>query len=193
VANIPGSKYVLWLVLAVPIAWMTIGWWSEDLFYGELLHLSGRWSVWLTMLAMSVTPFRLMFPRARWPNWLLRHRRSFGVAAFAYALLHTIVYLERKRSLALVIDEGADPAMLAGWLSFLVFFVLALTSNDRAATALRGAWKKIHRWIYAAAALMFAHWIFTAFDFVPGLVHFAILFALEMYRFRKQRKARRDG
>ena len=91
------------------------------------------------------------------------------------------------------LDEGADPAMLAGWLSFLVFFVLALTSNDRAATALRRAWKKIHRWIYAAAALMFAHSIFTAFDFVPGLVHFAILFALEMYRFAKQRKARRDG
>lgn len=189
----PGSTYFLWIALAVPFAWLMAGWWTEYLFYGELLHQSGRWSAWLTMLAMAATPFRLLFPGARWPNWLLRRRRYFGVAAFAYALLHTIIYLDRKRGFALVIDEAADPAMLAGWAAFAVFAVLALTSNDRAVALLRGSWKRIHRWIYPAALLMFAHWVFTAFDFVPGLAHFAILLALEAYRYAKQRKAGSHG
>ena len=189
VAKNPASTYLLWIVLAAPFAWLTANAYSDKLVYGELLHLSGRWSVWLTMLAMSVTPFRRMFPAARWPNWLLRRRRHLGVAAFAYALVHTIIYLERKQSVTLIVVEGAEPAMLAGWLAFLAFALLALTSNDRAVAWLRGSWKRLHRLVYPAALLMFAHWVFTAFDVVPGLAHFAILCGLETYRFATEPKA----
>jgi sulfoxide reductase heme-binding subunit YedZ len=86
----------------------------------------------------------------------------------------------------LIVEEGADFAMWTGWLAFLIFAVLAFTSNDVSARLLRRTWKKIHRWVYVAALLLFAHWIFVAFDFMPGLVHFVTLLALETYRLWKR-------
>jgi len=38
--------------------------------------------------------------------------------------------------------------------------------------------------------LTFMHWIFVAFSFVPGLMHFLLLLALESYRIWKRRKLR---
>jgi sulfoxide reductase heme-binding subunit YedZ len=187
------SKYFAWLVLALPMVLMVNAWLTGDLFYGEMIHASGEFSARLAMLTLAITPFRLMLPNARWPLWLLHRRRYLGVAAFAYALLHTVVYIDRKRDLGLIVDEGLEFAMWTGWVAFLIFIILAVTSNDTSVRVLRRTWKKIHRWIYVAALLLFAHWIFTAFDFVPGLIHFAILMALETYRLWKRGKLGRNA
>ena len=96
----------LWFVMLLPALWMLNGWRIEELFYGEILHITGELSARLMMLSMAVTPFRLMFPNANWPNWLLHRRRYIGIASFIYAALHTIVYLDRKRDLSLILDES---------------------------------------------------------------------------------------
>ena len=188
VPGILNKKYLLWAALALPLAWMIRGWQAETLFYGELLHLTGEFSTWLLMLTLAVTPLRLAFPGGGWPGWLLRQRRYLGLAAFGYALLHAIVYVDRKRDPGLIVQEGVEPAMLAGWIAFLIFALLAATSNDAAVRRLRRAWKTLHRGVYVAALLVFAHWIFTAFDPVPGIVHFAILLGLELYRVARRRR-----
>ncbi len=191
--NILNSKYFLWLLLGLPAVGLINAWRAEELFYGEVIHITGEFSTRLLMLAMAITPLRLMFSKARWPNWLLHRRRYLGVASFGYALLHTWVYLDRKASLALIVEEAADFAMWTGWVAFLIFIVLATTSNDASVRALRRTWKKIHRWVYVAALLVFAHWIFVAFDFIPGLIHFAILLCLEIYRLWKRGKLKRHA
>ena len=180
----------LWFVLLLPALWMLNAWRIEAMFYGEILHVTGELSARLMMLSMAVTPFRLMFPNAAWPNWLLHRRRYIGIAAFIYAALHTVVYLNRKRDISLILDEAGDFAMWTGWAAFFIFIVLAATSNDASVKALQRTWKKIHRYIYVAALLLFAHWVFAAFDFVPGLIHFAILLGLELYRLWKRGKLR---
>ena len=182
------STWFLWAVLAIPALWILNAWRIGDLFYGEILHLSGEWSARLMMLTMAITPFRLMFPNADWPNWLLHRRRHFGVAAFVFALVHTVVYIDRKRDLSLILEEAAAFAMWTGWIAFVLFAVLAITSNDVSVKVLQRTWKKIHRYIYLAALLVFAHWIFAAFDFIPGLIHFFILLSLEIYRLWKRGK-----
>jgi sulfoxide reductase heme-binding subunit YedZ len=191
--SIANSKYWVWMVLGVPWVMLISGWRGGDLLYGELLHVTGEFSARLMMLTMAITPLRLMFPGARWPNWLLHQRRYLGVASFAYALLHTVAYLEHKRSIALIVEEGAEFAMWTGWIAFLVFVVLAVTSNDASVRVLRRTWKKIHRWVYVAALLSFAHWIFIAFDFVPGIIHLAILLFLEIYRLWKRGKLKKHA
>ena len=55
------------------------------------------------------------------------------------------------------------------------------------------AWKRVHRLVYAAAALTFAHWLLVAFDVVPALVHLAVLVALEAYRVTRARLSARAG
>lgn len=180
----------LWFVLLLPALWMVNAMRLGDLFYGEILHVTGEFSARLMMLAMAITPFRLMFPNAAWPNWLLHRRRYLGIASLVYALLHTYVYLDRKRDLTLILNEAADFAMWTGWLGLFIFIALGVTSNDTSVRMLRRAWKKLHRYVYVAALFVFAHWIFAAFDFVPGLLHFAILLGLELVRLWKRGKIR---
>lgn len=180
------SKTLLCFVLLLPALWMANDWRLGDLFYGEILHVTGEFSARLMMITMAITPFRLMFPGAKWPSWLLLRRRYLGIASFIYALFHTLIYLDRKRDLTLILEEGVEFAMWTGWLALLIFSALAVTSNDVSIRVLKRTWKKLHRYVYLVALLVFAHWVFAAYDFVPGLVHFIILLSLELYRLFKK-------
>jgi hypothetical protein len=42
--------------------------------------------------------------------------------------------------------------------------------------------------VHVAAVMVFLHWIFIAFDFVPGLIHLMILVAIESVRMIKLRR-----
>jgi sulfoxide reductase heme-binding subunit YedZ len=182
------SRYLIWLVLAFPFVLVSNAWRTEVLIYGEVIHVSGELSARLLIVTMAITPLRLMFPDAHWPKWLLYRRRYFGVASFAYAMLHTIVYLDRKQSIELIAIEGAQFSMWTGWVALVLFISLAITSNDASIRRLKSTWKKLHRWVYPAALLTFLHWIFVAFNFVPGLIHLLVLLSLESYRVWKSRE-----
>jgi sulfoxide reductase heme-binding subunit YedZ len=175
-------RFVIWAVLASPMIVMTFGYARESLYYGEVLHASGEWSARLLMLTLAVTPLRTLFPRAGPPLWLMRRRRWLGVATFAYAAFHTVIYLVRKSDWSLVIREGLAFDMWTAWLSLGVLWLLALSSNDYSVRLLKRGWKRLHRWVYAAAILAFVHWIFIAFDIGPALIHLAILSCLEAWR-----------
>lgn len=151
-------------------------------FYGEAVHLSGRWAVYLLLLAMMVSPLRLLWPSRAWTAWLLKSRRYFGVASFAYAALHTAVYLERKGTLHRVLTEAQDPGMGAGWLALLLFVPLAVSSNDFSVRWLRRSWKRLHRLVYPAAFLAMAHWLLTAFNRTAALWFLALLVAILVLR-----------
>ncbi len=190
VKNILNSKYFLWAVLALPFAGLGNSLRDIDMNYGEVLHTSGELSARLLLVTLAVTPLRLFFARASWPDWLLLRRRYFGVAAFVYAALHTAVYLDRKLGSGLVLQEAAEFSMWTGWLAMAFFVPLAITSNDVSVRWLRSKWKKLHRWVYPAALLTFVHWIFASFSIVPGLIHFGILLIVETYRVWKQKQGR---
>jgi sulfoxide reductase heme-binding subunit YedZ len=175
------SQAFVWLALAAPFVYLSYGFLREQIYYGEMLHASGELSVRLLMLALAVTPARLLFPKARWPRWLVAQRRYLGVASFMYAALHTLVYLD-KQDLASIIEDSLGFEMWTGWLAFLVFLLLAVTSNDRAVAWLKRRWKALHRLVYVATALTVIHWVFSAFDVVPAIVHLAVIAALESVR-----------
>ncbi len=111
------SRYFLWVLLALPFVWLVSAYRAGDLFYGEVIHVSGELSARILILTLAITPLRLMFANAYWPVWLLHRRRYLGVASFFYALLHTIVYLQKKASLVLIWQEGLSFNMWSGWLA----------------------------------------------------------------------------
>lgn len=180
--RLANGRYFIWLLLALPAVWFTVRFQREIIYYGEYLHVTGEWSARLLILTLALTPLRLMFPRARWVRWFLARRRYFGVAVFGYALLHTLAYLQRKGSLALIADEATQAALWTGWVAFVIMLALALSSNDFSVRRLGRRWKWLHRTVYAAALLTFVHWILAAFDPVPGAIHLGVLAALEAYR-----------
>ena len=186
------SPYLLWLLLALPGAVILARYAAGATFYGEVVLATGDISAKLLIATMAVTPLSLMFPGRSWVRWLLRRRRYLGVAAFGYAALHTAVYLVRKGVFGDVLSEALEPGLLTGWIALAIFVPLALTSNDAAVRRLRRLWKSLHRWVYAAALLVFTHWVITAYDPTIGLVHLAVLAALEGFRLWKtNRRGRR--
>ena len=178
VARALDSYALLAALLAVPWAWLAFGYLTGRLFYGEMVHASGEWAIWCLMAALAVTPLRRIFPRQAWTAWLLPRRRYLGVAAFAYAALHGAVYVLRQGDLPRILAEALEAGLLTGWLAFAIFVPLALTSNDASARKLGKAWKQLHRAVYAAAVLSFAHWILVAFDRTAAYAHLAVLAAL---------------
>ena len=185
--QILASRYFLWLLLALPMLWLVIAFVDGRIFYGEILHSSGELSARLLILTMAASTLRLLFPLHRWSAWLLVNRRYFGVASFTYAALHTVVYLDKQESIAAIVADAKLFEMWTGWLALFIFLLLALTSNDTAVRTMRRAWKKRHRFVYLAALLTFAHWIFSAFNFVPGVLHLLLLLAIESVRVIKLR------
>ena len=175
-------KYILWAILSVPALMMALQFVGDTSEAEKLLHPSGEFSARFMIIAMLATPLRLLFINKRWPVWLVRNRRYFGVAAFGYALLHTIFYLFDLASIQLVLDEIWTLGIWTGWLAFLIFVPLALTSNDKSQRSMGRRWKQLQRWVYPAAILTLVHWIFVHNNLGPALVHFIPLAALELYR-----------
>lgn len=148
----------------------------------RLLHPTGEFAARFMILAMMITPLRMLFNGQGWTRWLMRRRRYLGVAAFGYALLHTVFYVIDEGSLRQVLREALELSIWTGWLAFFIFVPLAITSNDWAMRRLKQAWKPLQRWVYPAALLTLAHWIFLEYELGPALVHFLPLAALEAYR-----------
>ncbi|MEX0342918.1 MAG: sulfite oxidase heme-binding subunit YedZ [Erythrobacter sp.] len=186
------SRPLLWLILALPALW--IGWrWAmtPDAYgYGHAIGDSGDWAAWLLMATMAVTPLRLMFRRQRLTGWLLRRRRDLGVASFAYAAGHTLIYLIRKASPDLILAELSTPYILVGWIALALFLPLAITSNDISVRRLKRSWKTLHRLVYPAAILTFLHWVWSAFDPTTAWIHIGVLAAIEIVRVFLQRRQR---
>jgi sulfoxide reductase heme-binding subunit YedZ len=84
-------------------------------------------------------------------------------------------------------------AFWTGWLAFVIFVPLALTSNDLSLRLLRRGWKSLHRFAHLAALLTLAHWVLTAFDPFLGWCHVAALAGLEAWRFAKSYGPRRSA
>jgi sulfoxide reductase heme-binding subunit YedZ len=189
VARWLNAPCTFWLLLALPAAITVYGYARGSIFYGEVLHSTGELGARLLIATLAVTPLGLAFPRAAWTRWLKARRRYLGVAAFGYSLMHAAVYLERQGDVERIAADALATGMWTGWLALLVMLVLAATSNDASVRKLRGRWKWLHRGVYAAAALTFAHWILTAFDPIPGWIHLGVLVALEGYRVWRTRRA----
>ena len=147
--------------------------------------------------ALAITPLR----RLGGPN-LIRYRRAIGLLAFYYAALHLTVYM--------VLDQGLDlaaiwadivkrPYITVGMLAFVILVPLAVTSNNAMIRRLGGgAWQRLHRSVYVAAAAAAIHFVMVVKAWPPepliyaGIVAVLLLFRLGVYVQKKlRRKPRR--
>lgn len=118
----------------------------------------GEWGLRFLILGLAITPLR----RLGGPS-LIRYRRAIGLMAFYYALAHLAVYLTFDRQLDLASIWGdivKRPYITVGMISFAILLPLAVTSNNAAIRKLgASAWQRLHKWVYAAAALAALHFI----------------------------------
>jgi len=180
------SPYWIWALFSIPAVGMLIEALTSDnaRIFHILVHPSGEFSARFMIIAMMATPLCLLLKGWRGPLWLKKNRRYLGVAAFGYALLHTVFYILDKASVDRIIDELPRLYIWTGWVAFVIFIPLAVTSMDYFVRVMGPRWKTLQRWTYPAAVLTLVHWaaIHNWNSPAAAIVHFAPLAILETYR-----------
>lgn len=124
-----------------------------------LIHETGRWAVRFLILALAVTPARVVL---NWPRVTLL-RRMIGVAAAAYTLAHFALYIA-DQNFALI-HVGAEILLrfylTVGFLALLGLSALAATSTDAMLARLGRRWKQLHRSIHVLSGLVLLHFLLS--------------------------------
>jgi sulfoxide reductase heme-binding subunit YedZ len=153
----------------------------------------GLWALRLLLIGLAITPLR----RLGGPN-LVRWRRAVGLLAFYYACLHLSVYLLLDKGLDLEeiwADIVRRPYITVGMLAFTILVPLAATSNAPMIRRLGGgAWQRLHRLVYVAAAAAALHFIMLvkAWPLEP-LVYAALVALLLLFRLGAWARKRRSS
>ena len=179
------STLILWVVLCLPALAILPALFGDDAkAFHRLLHPTGEWAARFMIIGMMASGLMLLFKGRSWPRWLVHHRRDIELAAFAYAALHTLVYVIDRGTLQRILDPLWKTEIWTGWLAMLIFVPLAVTSNDAAQRWLRAGWKQMQRLAWPAAGLVLIHWaaLKNWGSWPPAAVHFAPLAALSAYR-----------
>jgi sulfoxide reductase heme-binding subunit YedZ len=155
-----------WLRLAVHIgALLPAGWILVAALNGSLTanpyqaaeQRTGRTALVLLVLSLACTPINLLFA---WRP-ALRHRRTLGLYAFAYASLHllTLVGLDYRFDLRLLrADLTGKPFIWVGAAAILILAALAGTSFPLWKKRLGKNWTRLHRLTYLAVLLVVVHY-----------------------------------
>ncbi len=180
-------KFWIWGMFTLPGIYILVRYITKAITYGQVIQVTGDWSAAFLFVALAITPFRRVLSKSKLSRWLLVHRRSIGVASFFYAAFHVIIYLERKWGYGYIWEEAKDPGLLTGWVAFMIFLVLAITSNNQAVRVLRKNWQHLHRTVYIATGLTFAHWILTSIEPRTAYILLGSLCLVECLRFIKRK------
>lgn len=123
----------------------------------ESIHFSGRWAVRFILLSLAVTPARFLLSSSK----LVNARRTLGVAACCYAVLHFGLYVvDQKYDLAKVASEIALRFYLTvGFVALLGLIALGVTSTDAMIRRLGSRWNTLHRAVYAIGVLAILHFM----------------------------------
>ena len=152
-------KLAVFTALFLPAAWVALslplGWLGARPFT-EAIHQIGLWTIRFIFIALLITPLRAIL---QWPRLILV-RRMIGVAAFAYALTHLLLYTASEAfDLAKVAGEIVLRIYLTiGFIAVLGLAALAATSTDAMVRRLGRRWQRLHRLVYAIALLAVIHY-----------------------------------
>lgn len=177
----------MFLLGLVPLArWFWLGWHNELTANPTefLTRSSGTWTLVCLLVTLSISPLRYLSGQ----SGLVRLRRMCGLFTFFYGLLHALAWAWWDQGFYLApmfADVIRRPFIAAGVGAFMIMFVLALTSNQRAMRRLGSHWKRLHRGIYLIGALAVLHyWWHKAGknDFTEVTVYAALMAALLAWR-----------
>lgn len=129
---------------------------SDPIKEGE--HFLGQWTLRFIIAALTITPLRQI---TGW-NWLAKHRRTIGLFAFGYLMLHWLTYALLDVQLdwgELLKDLTKRPYIMIGMAALLCMIPLALTSTRNSIRRMGGKrWNRLHRLIYLIAILGVIHY-----------------------------------
>lgn len=184
------GKWTWWQIVThvgalLPLSKIIWDFWFDQLTVNPIQELTlrtGWYALVLLILSLACTPLNTLF------GWrqLLPLRKPLGLYAFMYAALHFLTFVG--------LDYGLDPALiweatfekryaLVGFSAFVILLALAVTSTQGWQRRLRKNWKRLHRGVYLAAALVIVHfYMLVKADVREPLAYGAVVAVLLLLR-----------
>lgn len=149
----------------------------------QALHIRlGDWSLRFLCITIAITPIQKI---TQWRG-MTEYRQLFGLCAFFYATLHLLVYLLVDHNLLwslIATDIIESPYIWLGVISYIIVFLLGVSSSKWAKKKLGKTWKKLHRFIYVASIAAVIHYFWQLKgNLAEPLLYAVILFLLLGFR-----------
>ena len=149
---------------------------SNPIKEGE--HFLGEWTLRFLIFTLAVTPLRQLLG---W-NWLAKHRRTMGLFAFGYVMLHWLTYALLDVQLDwndLMKDLLKRPYIYIGMAGLVLMIPLTVTSTKNMIRRLGGRrWNRLHQLIYLICVLGVVHSCPAVKKDYEDALMFALIFAV---------------
>jgi sulfoxide reductase heme-binding subunit YedZ len=147
----------------IPLAWLIFDAATGRLSVNPIQDIqqrTGKYALILLVASLSCTPLHIL------TGWapLLRWRRPLGLYAFGYAALHFLAFigLDYGFNLNFIWADIANKRYIfVGLAALMILLALAATSTTGWQKRLGKAWRKLHRWVYLAGALVVVHYVWA--------------------------------
>jgi sulfoxide reductase heme-binding subunit YedZ len=158
-------KTGVWLVCLAPLALLLARFFAGRLGTNPIefvTHDLGDWTLRLLLASLAVTPLRIV-TGAAWPITL---RRLLGLFAFAYAVMHFLVWIVLDFFFdweLMLADIVKRPYITVGMTALVLLTPLAATSTAGMVKRLGARrWRRLHQLVYVAAVLGVLHFLWLA-------------------------------
>ncbi len=188
-------RVLVWTAAIGPLPWLM--WLAVSGRLGAnpiefLQHRTGHYALRLLVASLAVTPLLRL---TGW-GWLLVNRRTLGVAAFVWALVHLGVYvgLDLFFDFALFLEDLVKRRYITvGMLAIVLLTPLAITSTKGWVRRLGGArWNRLHQLVYPAVLAAMVHYLWAVKkDITLPVTYFVIVAVLLGGRLVLRRRATR--
>ena len=154
----------------------------------EITTRTGKTALILLLLSLASTPIHGLTGF----NQVLRVRRALGLYAFMYAALHFLTFAWLDYGLDL---ELLGPAIfeqryvVVGLGAFVILLALATTSTKGWQRRLKKNWKRLHKLVYVAAALVILHFLWLSKDYREALRYGVLVLLLLAFRIPSIKRA----
>lgn len=150
----------------------------------------GLWGLRFLILGLVIAPMARIFRRPT----LIRYRRTVGLFAFTYVLLHWLSYIVLDLYFdwpVILKDIYKRPFITIGMAAFVALIPLAVTSTDALRRRLGPViWERLHQLIYLIVPAGLVHyWLMVKADHRSQLVYGAIIIALLAWRITDKAQA----
>ena len=177
---------LVWLACFAPLLWLAWRGFNNDLGANpidKLIRELGVWGLRLLIVGLAITPAARLLRQPR----LIRFRRTIGLFAFAYVLLHLTNYVVTDQWFdwaAIGKDILKRPFITVGMAAFVLIVPLAVTSTNWALRKLGPVrWRKLHRLTYLIVPLGVIHYLMLVkADHRPPVIYGAIVALLLGWR-----------
>lgn len=195
--QITALKVIVFSACLMPLARLVVLFLRDGLGANPIEAITrstGWWTLAFLAITLAVTPLRRLLDLP----WLLRLRRMLGLFAFFHACLHFTIYLwlDQFFDVPGIIDDIAKrPFVTVGFAAFVLLVPLAVTSTNAMVRRLGARrWQRLHRLVYAIAALGVVHfWWLVKKDVTEPLIFAVAIGALLASRIVRRRIDARPG